>query len=148
MEIWCLRAGAPLARSKGARVKPLRSTRVASPTACSIPTGSSTTTRPAVQGPCPGTAQDQVRDVTVVLAHPMVADLIVVRGCGFTCQVAVSADGSTFGAWRQAPQAAGTAGTFADQVPAQRVVAVRVQTATGGFFTALRQVSVWGPLAP
>jgi hypothetical protein len=100
------------------------------------------------QGPCPGPAQDQGRDVTVVLSHPVQANLIVVRGCGFTCQVALSSDGITFGAWRQAPQATGTAVIFADQVPDQRVVAVRVQTATGGFFTALRQVSVWGPVVP
>ncbi|HEY2214578.1 MAG TPA: hypothetical protein VGH31_05940 [Acidimicrobiales bacterium] len=100
------------------------------------------------EGPCPGTAQDQVRDVTVRLAHPVQANLIVVRGCGFTCQVALSSDGRTFGAWRQAPQAAGTAVVFADQVPDQPVVAVRVQTATGGFFTSLRQVSVWEPLVP
>jgi hypothetical protein len=95
-------------------------------------------------GPCPGTAQDQVRDVTVTLAHPVRADLIVVRGCGFTCQVAWSTDGVAFGSWRQAPQAAGPDATFDLSLPDQAVVAVKVQTATGGFFTSLRQVSVWG----
>lgn len=96
------------------------------------------------QGPCPGTVQNQARDVTVTLSHPVRSGLIVVRGCGFTCQVAWSADGTTFGSWRQAPQDGGTGVVFAVPVPDQMVAAVRVQTATGGFFTALRQVSVWG----
>jgi hypothetical protein len=96
------------------------------------------------QGPCPGTAQNQARDVTVTLSHPIRSGLIVVRGCGFTCQVAWSADGTTFGSWRQAPQDGGTGVVFVVPVPDQMVAAVRVQTATGGFFTALRQVSVWG----
>jgi hypothetical protein len=77
------------------------------------------------QGPCPGT-------------------LIVIRGCGFTCQVAWSTDGATFGSWRQAPQDSGTGVTFSVALPDQVVAAVRVQTATGGFFSSLRQVSIWG----
>jgi hypothetical protein len=96
------------------------------------------------QGPCPGSVQDRWRDVTVNLAHPIRASLIVVRGCGFTCQVAWSSDGSVFGSWRQAPQDGGTGVTFSVAVPDEVVSAVRVQTATGGFFTSLRQVSVWG----
>lgn len=97
-------------------------------------------------GPCPGTAQDRARDVTVLLTHPVRADLIVIRGCGFTCQVSWSTDGSTFAAWNPAPQDTGPDAVFDLSVPDQAVVAVKVQTATGGFFTSLRQVSVWGSL--
>lgn len=95
------------------------------------------------QGPCPGTAQHDHRDVTVVLKAPVRSDLVVVRGCGFTCQVAVSADGTSFGSWRAAPQDSGAEVAFVLSIPAQKVAAVRVQTSTGGFFLSLRQVSVW-----
>ncbi|HEX5406579.1 MAG TPA: hypothetical protein VFX16_30270 [Pseudonocardiaceae bacterium] len=94
------------------------------------------------RGPCPGTPQSDHRDVTVVLAKPVDATLLVVRGCGFTCHVRVSADGKHFGPLRSPPQD-GTDSDFVTALPGLRVAAVRVETATGGFFDSLRQVSVF-----
>ena len=94
-------------------------------------------------GPCPGTAQNDHRDVTVLLSKPLAATLLVVRGCGFTCRVQVSADGTNFGPFTSAPQDNGTENDFVQTLPGLPVAAVRVETATGGFFDSLRQVSVF-----
>jgi hypothetical protein len=94
-------------------------------------------------GPCPGPSQRDVRDVTITLSRAILTDYIVVRGCGFTCSVGLSSDGRSFGFWRAAPSDADPESTFVITLPPTRIVAVRVQTATGGFFAALRQVSVF-----
>jgi hypothetical protein len=91
-------------------------------------------------GPCKG-ARDH-RDSTVVLDRPMRVGMIVVRGCGFGCRVAVSTDGKRFGFWRAAPSGS-TDDVFVDRIDVSGVVAVRVRTYTGGFFSSLREVSVF-----
>jgi hypothetical protein len=93
-------------------------------------------------GPCPGTLQHDHRDVTIVLPTPANATLLVVRGCGFTCQVQVSADGKNFGPLRGASHNSVDSADV-ETLPGLPVAAVRVQTATGGFFDSLRQVSVF-----
>jgi hypothetical protein len=93
-------------------------------------------------GPCPGTPQGDHRDVTVVLPKPTSATLLVVRGCGFTCQVQVSTDGKNFGPLSGAQQDS-VESAYVQQLPGLPVAAVRVQTDTGGFFDSLRQVSVF-----
>lgn len=93
-------------------------------------------------GPCPGTPQGDHRDVTVVLPKPTSATLLVVRGCGFTCQVQVSADGTNFGPFSGPPQD-GPDSEYVETLPGPPVAAVRVETATGGFFDSLQQVSVF-----
>ena len=93
-------------------------------------------------GPCPGTLQSDHRDVTVLLPKPIEATLLVVRGCGFTCQVQVSADGKTFGPFSGLPLNS-TDNEYVETLPGLPVAAVRVETATGGFFDSLRQVSVF-----
>jgi hypothetical protein len=95
-------------------------------------------------GPCPGRLQHDHRDVTVVLDRPVDARLVVVRGCGWQCRVGVSRDGRTFGWWREASTSAGPDDLFVDRLHVGRIVAVRVETDTGGFFAALREVSVFG----
>jgi hypothetical protein len=95
-----------------------------------------------VNGPCPGTAQHDHRDVLITLRKPVDATLLVVRGCGFTCTVTVSADGKHFRDL-PAPQTSGTSGFYVQKLSGPAVRYVRVQTATGGFFTALREVSVF-----
>ncbi len=95
-----------------------------------------------VNGPCPGTAQADHRDVTVTLDHPLNATLLVVRGCGFTCKVQISTDGRTFAA-PHGPAVDDTSTVYIRKLTATHVTAVRVQTATGGFFDSLRQVSVF-----
>lgn len=95
------------------------------------------------QGPCPGKAQNDHRDVVVTLAKAVPAKLLVVRGCGFTCTVSVSADGRR---WRELPApetGASTDGFYVQRLSGLPVKAVRVRTATGGFFTKLREVSVF-----
>lgn len=92
-------------------------------------------------GPCPGTAQHDHRDVTVLLRHPLRAALVVVRGC-LTCTLLTSLDGRHF--TRVGTAAFGsTDDVFVTSLPGTRVVAVRIQTDTGGFFTSLREVSVF-----
>lgn len=75
---------------------------------------------------------------TVVLAAPVRADLVVVRGCRGGCAVQVSADGKAF---RPAGAAAGPFGTV--RLGGGPVRAVRVGLGTAG----LREVSVWAPAA-
>lgn len=94
-------------------------------------------------GPCPGTLQNQHRDVTVLLAKPIDAKLLVVRGCGFTCRVQVSTDGKAFGPFSGPPDDAGTGDEYVETLHGLPVAAVRVETATGGFFDSLEQVSVF-----
>jgi len=93
-------------------------------------------------GPCPGTLQNEHRDVTVLLAKPLAATLLVVRGCGFTCQVQVSADGKNFGPFSGPPEDSSDS-EYVEALPGLPVAAVRVETATGGFFDSLQQVSVF-----
>lgn len=94
------------------------------------------------EGPCPGTLQRDHRDVTVLLSKPIDATLLVVRGCGFTCRVQVSADGKNFGPFSGPPRDS-TDSEYAERLPGLPVAAVRVETATGGFFESLQQVSVF-----
>jgi len=95
-----------------------------------------------VNGPCPGTAQHDHRDVLITLRKPINATLLVVRGCGFTCTVTVSSDGRYF---RElpAPQNSGTSGFYVQKLSGAPVRYIRVRTATGGFFTSLREVSLF-----
>jgi hypothetical protein len=99
---------------------------------------------PCTTNPCRGL---QLRDVTVVLPRPVRVHLIVVRGCGDTCRVAISTDGRSFGAWHDAGQSGPDEvfvlgpGLLPTGVP---IRAVRVETAGGGFFYGLREVSVFG----
>lgn len=94
-------------------------------------------------GPCPGTIQNEHRDVVILLPKPIDATLLVVRGCGFTCRVQVSADGKHFSSF-SGPSSDTTDTTYAQVLPGLPVAAVRIETATGGFFDSLRQVSVFG----
>lgn len=93
-------------------------------------------------GPCPGKAQNDHRDIYVTLADPVRALLLVVRGCGFTCTVEVSADGRTF---RDLPPPGqgGTDGFYVQELSGKPVKVVHIRTATGGFFAKLREVSVF-----
>lgn len=73
----------------------------------------------------------------------MSATLLVVRGCAFACKVSVSADGRR---WRELPEpstGAPTDGFYVQTLSGAPVRAARVTTATGGFFTKLREVSVF-----
>jgi hypothetical protein len=92
-------------------------------------------------GPCKGRVQRDHRDVTVKLRHPLSAALLVVRGCT-NCAVSISADGRRF-----TPIATQPFGSIDDvlvkELPGSRVAAVRIETDTGGFFTSLREVSVF-----
>jgi hypothetical protein len=74
--------------------------------------------------------------VTVLLATPVPADLVAVRGCSGSCPVEVSADARGF-------RAVGTAATedAAVRLDGQRIRAVRVGLSASG----LREVSVWEP---
>jgi hypothetical protein len=94
-------------------------------------------------GPCPGTIQNEHRDVTVLLRKPIDATLLVVRGCGFTCRVQVSTDGKAFGTFSGAPDDSATDNEYVETLRGLPVAAVRVETATGGFFISLQQVSVF-----
>jgi hypothetical protein len=93
------------------------------------------------QGPCKGDVQNDHRDVTVKLRRPLRATLLVVRGC-LDCSVAVSAGGNRF--VNVATQPFGSPDDLlVKSLPGLRVAAVRVETDTGGFFTSLREVSVF-----
>lgn len=94
-------------------------------------------------GPCPGTLQNKHRDVTVLLQKPIDATLLVVRGCGFTCRVQVSADGKNFGPFSEPPDDSSTNYEYIKTLPGLPIQAVRVETSTGGFFDSLQQVSVF-----
>ncbi|HUR73736.1 MAG TPA: carboxypeptidase-like regulatory domain-containing protein [Sporichthya sp.] len=94
-------------------------------------------------GPCPGTAQNDHRDIYVTLADPVRATLLVVRGCGFTCTVMVSADGKTFRELPAPDNAAGTDGFYVQKLSGAPVKVVHIRTATGGFFVKLREASVF-----
>lgn len=95
-----------------------------------------------VDGPCPGTAQHDHRDVLVTLPKAISATMLVARGCGFTCVVTVSSDGRHYRDL-PAPQTSGTSGFYVQPLSGASVRCVRVRTATGGFFTSLREVSVF-----
>ncbi|HVV74941.1 MAG TPA: hypothetical protein VHC43_02820 [Mycobacteriales bacterium] len=92
-------------------------------------------------GPCAGSAQHDHRDVTVTLRRPVPAALLVVRGC-LSCTVSISPGGGRF--TRVATEPFGSADdVLVASLPGTRVDAVRVETDTGGFFTSLREVSVF-----
>lgn|GEM_PF-4003017 len=95
------------------------------------------------RGPCPGTAQNDHRDIVVTLARAVPATLIAVRGCGFTCVVTVSSDGRHF---RDLPAPANSPveGFYVQPLSGAPVRYVHIRIATGGFFEALREVSVFG----
>lgn len=95
-------------------------------------------------GPCPGTAQHDHRDVLITLSRSVRATLLVVRGCAFTCTVTVSADGTHFRDLPAPSSSTSTQGFYVQPLSGAPVRFVRVQTATGGFFTSLREVSVFG----
>ncbi|MGQ0843367.1 MAG: hypothetical protein ACT4QF_04460 [Sporichthyaceae bacterium] len=94
-------------------------------------------------GPCKGTAQKDQRDILVTLPKSVAARLIVVRGCGFTCTVTVSSDGRRYRDL-PAPGNSGTSGFYVQPLSGAPVRYVKIRTATGGFFTSLREVSVFG----
>lgn len=94
-------------------------------------------------GPCPGTAQNDHRDLYVTLPQAVNATLLVVRGCGFTCTVMVSSDGKTFRELPAPASAAGTDGFYIQTLSGKPVKVVHIRTATGGFFSKLREVSVF-----
>lgn len=94
------------------------------------------------KGPCPGTAQNDHRDIYLTLADPVRARLLVVRGCGFTCTVEVSSDGKHFRDL-PAPDSAGTDGFYVQPLSGAPVRVVHIRTSTGGFFTKLREVSLF-----
>ncbi len=92
-------------------------------------------------GPCPGTAQNDHRDIYITLTKSVRATLLVVRGCGFTCTVLVSADGKIF---RELPApGSGTDGFYVQKLSGAPLKVVHIRTATGGFFAKLREVSVF-----
>jgi hypothetical protein len=94
-------------------------------------------------GPCPGAPQSSHRDVTILLPHPLNGTLLVVRGCGFTCRIQVSGDGRTFGPASAPPDDGGTSDLYVLPLYGKPIAVVRVETATGGFFDSLREVSVY-----
>jgi hypothetical protein len=95
------------------------------------------------QGPCPGTAQNDHRDIYVTLPTAVKATLLVVRGCGFTCTVMVSSDGKTFRELPAGDNTSGTDGFYVQTLSGAPVKVVHIRTATGGFFSKLREVSVF-----
>jgi hypothetical protein len=95
------------------------------------------------QGPCPGTAQHDHRDVVVRLARAVPARFLVVRGCGFTCVVTVSADGRHYRELPAPDSGSGVQGFYVQPLSGVKVLTVRVRTATGGFLTSLREVSLF-----
>ncbi len=94
------------------------------------------------QGPCPGTAQKDHRNVLITLPKAVAAKFLVVRGCGFTCTVTVSADGKRYRDLPE-PKNSGTSGFYAQPLSGASVRYIRIRTATGGFFTSLREVSLF-----
>jgi hypothetical protein len=94
-------------------------------------------------GPCPGTAQNDHRDIYVTLAQTVKAALLVVRGCGFTCTVMVSSDGTHFRELPAPDSAAGTDGFYVQTLSGTPIKVVHIRTSTGGFFSKLREVSVF-----
>jgi hypothetical protein len=94
------------------------------------------------RGPCPGTAQNDHRDVLITLARAVNTRLLVVRDCGFTCVVTVSGDGKNFRDL-PAPGSETIQGFYVQSLFGKAVRYVRVRTATGGFFDSLREVSVF-----
>lgn len=95
------------------------------------------------QGPCPGKAQNDHRDVVVRLAKAVPARFLVVRGCGFTCVVTVSSDGKHYRELPAPAAGSGTQGFYVQPLAGAKVLTVRIRTATGGFFTSLREVSLF-----
>jgi hypothetical protein len=98
------------------------------------------------RGPCRGRLQHDHRDVTIVFRHLIRGDLLVVRGC-IECSVLTSADGRHFAGESPPPVAIGD-DILVRSLDGLLVKAVRVQTATGGFFSSLREVSLWSTSQP
>lgn len=92
-------------------------------------------------GPCRGRLQHDHRDVTITFARPIRGRLLVVRGCT-GCTAYVSSDGRQFVTAATAPFG-GTDDVLVHRLSGRPVVAIRIQTDTGGFFTSLREVSLW-----
>jgi hypothetical protein len=92
-------------------------------------------------GPCPGAKQHDHRDVTITLRRPINAALVVVRGC-LGCSVMTSPDGHRFTTVATAPFG-GADDLLVRNLAGARVSAVRIRTDTGGFFSSLREVSVF-----
>jgi hypothetical protein len=93
------------------------------------------------RGPCPGDLQRDHRDVTAVLPHAIRAGLLVVRGC-INCIAMTSTDGRHFFSAGQEPFGA-IDDILVQPLDGRRIRAVRIQTDTGGFFTSLREISLW-----
>ena len=98
------------------------------------------------RGSCRGHRQHDHRDVTVTFSHPIRGDLLVVRGC-VNCTVMTSADGRHFAGSSARSVALGD-DILVRSLNGLLVRAVRVQTDTGGFFSSLREVSVWSTSQP
>lgn len=92
-------------------------------------------------GPCRGREGRHHRDVTVTPRPPLAAALVVVRGC-INCTVSTSPDGRHFNRVATEPFGSGD-DVLVTSLPGTRVAAIRVETDTGGFFTSLREVSVF-----
>lgn len=90
-------------------------------------------------GPCQGPQQRDARDSIVTPTQAVPARLLVVRGCGFTCRVFVR----TAGGERELPEPNQSGDTYVANLPGTPIRAVRVRTATGGFLTSLREVSLF-----
>lgn len=94
-----------------------------------------------VNGPCPGTLQNDHRDTYVTFATAIPATLLVIRGCGSTCHVFI-----TDSAGRHAlpePTQSGVDTIYLTSLSGKLVTQVQVVTATGGFLTSLREVSLF-----
>jgi hypothetical protein len=93
-------------------------------------------------GPCTdGTAQREHRDTYVSLRTPVRATLLVVRGCGFTCHVSVTDTAGTHALLD--PSDSGTDSLYVTTLSGLPLSKVHIVTATGGFLSSLREVSVW-----
>jgi hypothetical protein len=92
------------------------------------------------KGPCPGTAQHDHRDMLITLPRSVTARLLVIRGCGFTCSVTVSADGKTYRDL-PAPGSQTVQGFYVQMLSGKPVRYVRVRTAIGAFFDLARGVN-------
>jgi hypothetical protein len=134
-------AGAPASRGATCVFARPGLARAAAP--CGVTDGDLSTTvprpsicDPAVAGQTPAPAGTEATSVTITLARPVPADLVVVRGCSGSCPVQTSVDGRAFGS-------AGIAASddAALRLDGRPLRAVRVDLGA----TGLREVSVWQP---
>ena len=94
-----------------------------------------------IDGPCPGTAQHDHRDTYVTLPAPFAARLLVIRGCGFTCHVFVTDSNGTHAL--PEPDSSSPDGLYRAVLSGAGLRSVHIVTSTGGFLSALREVSVF-----